>query len=59
MKTKIGCAGYTYVLIAIVKKKLQLDVSLYTLLQTFSVSVLERTLNSIQEIPPFVVHSRQ
>jgi len=33
----------TYVLIAIVKKELQLNASLYTLLQILSVSVFERT----------------
>jgi len=33
----------TYVLIAIVKKELQLDASLYTLLQILSVSVFEKT----------------
>ena len=32
----------TYVLIAIVKKELQLDASLYTLLQILSVSVFEK-----------------
>ena len=43
MKTKIWCAVCTYVLIAIVKKELQLDVSLYTLLQILSVSAFEKT----------------
>ena len=38
-----GCAVATYVLIAIVKKELQLDASLYTLLQILSVSVFEKT----------------
>jgi len=33
----------TYVLIAIVKKELQLDASLYSLLQILSVSVFEKT----------------
>ena len=33
----------THVLIAIVKKELQLDASLYTLLQIISVSVFEKT----------------
>jgi len=33
----------TYVLIAIVKKELQLNASLYTLLQILSVSVFEKT----------------
>ena len=43
VKTQIWCAVATYVLIAIVKKGLQLDASLYTLLQIFSVSVFEKT----------------
>jgi len=43
VKTQIWCAVSTYVLIAIVKKELQLDTSLYTLLQIFSVSVFEKT----------------
>ena len=42
VKTQIWCAVATYVLIAIVKKKLQLDASLYTLLQILSVSVFEK-----------------
>ena len=33
----------TYVLIAIIKKELHLDASLYTLLQILSVSVFEKT----------------
>ena len=43
VKTQIWCAVTTYVLIAIVKKELQLDSSLYTLLQILSVSVFEKT----------------
>jgi hypothetical protein len=43
VKTQVWCAVATYVLIAIVKKELQLDVSLYTLLQILSVSVFEKT----------------
>ena len=43
VKTQIWCAVATYVLIAIVKKKLQLDASLYTLLQILSVSVFEKS----------------
>ncbi len=46
VKTQIWCAVSTYVLIAIVKKELQLDASLYTLLQILSVSVFEKTLIS-------------
>jgi len=43
VKTQVWCAVATYVLIAIVKKELQLDASLYTCLQIFSVSVFEKT----------------
>jgi transposase len=43
VKTQIWCAVCTYVLIAIVKKELHLDVSLYTCLQILSVSVFEKT----------------
>ncbi len=43
VKTQIWCAVATYVLIAIVKKELQIDASLYTLLQILSVSVFEKT----------------
>jgi hypothetical protein len=42
VKTQIWCAVATYVLIAIVKKELRLDASLYTLLQILSVSVFEK-----------------
>ena len=42
VKTQIWCAVSTYVLIAIVKKELQLNDSLYTLLQILSVSVFEK-----------------
>jgi hypothetical protein len=43
VKTQIWCAVATYVLIAIVKKELQIDASLYSLLQIISVSVFEKT----------------
>ena len=43
VKTQIWCAMATYVLIAIVKKELQLDASLYTCLQILSVSVFEKS----------------
>jgi len=46
VKTQIWCAVATYVLIAIVKRELHLDSSLYTLLQIISVSVFEKTLLS-------------
>jgi hypothetical protein len=43
VKTQVWCAISIYVLIAIVKKELQLNASLYTLLQIISVSVFEKT----------------
>jgi transposase len=43
VKTQIWCAVCTYVLIAIVRKELQLNASLYTCLQILSVSVFEKT----------------
>ena len=43
VKTQIWCAVSAYVLIAIVKKELQLNASLYTCLQILSVSVFEKT----------------
>ena len=39
----LWCAVSTYVLIAIIRKELHLDASLYTLLQILSVSVFEKT----------------
>jgi len=53
VKTQIWCAVCTYVLIAIVKKKLQLDASLYTLLQILSVSVFEKSQLSSALRPDF------
>lgn len=43
VKTQIWCAVCVYVLVAIVKKELHLDASLYTLLQILSVTVFEKT----------------
>ena len=42
VKTQIWCAIATYVLIAIIKRKLHLTASLYTLLQILSVSIFEK-----------------
>jgi len=59
VKTQIWCAVSTYVLIAIIKKELHLDASLYTLLQILSVSIFEKTqiscafqLDTTQTISP-------
>ena len=43
VKTQVWCAIATYVLIAIVKKELHLNASLYTCLQILLVSVFEKT----------------
>jgi hypothetical protein len=50
VKSQIWVAVSVYVLIAIIKKKLATDVSLYTLLQIFSLTLFEKTL-LIQLIP--------
>jgi hypothetical protein len=42
VKTQIWIAVSIYVLMAIVRKRLKLDVSLYTLMQVFSVTVFEK-----------------
>lgn len=42
VKTQIWIAVSVYVLIAIIKKRLKIDLSLYTILQILSVTVLER-----------------
>ena len=47
VKTQIWYAVSTYVLIAIVKKELQIDASLYTLLQILSVSAFDK--NQLQQ----------
>jgi Transposase DDE domain len=43
VRSQMWCAVTTYVLIAIVKKELKLDASLYTCLQILSVSICEKT----------------
>ena len=42
VKTQIWIAISVYVLVAIIKKKLNLDISLYTFLQILSVNVFEK-----------------
>ena len=42
MKTQIWIAVSVYVLVAIVRKRLRLNASLYTLMQVFSVTVFEK-----------------
>jgi len=43
LKTQVWTAVCAYVLVAIVKKRLNLDLSLYTILQILSVSLFEKT----------------
>jgi hypothetical protein len=50
VKSQIWIAVSVYVLVAIIKKKLATDASLYTLLQIFSLTLFEKTL-LIQLIP--------
>ena len=42
VKTQIWIAVSVYVLVAIIRKRLKLDVSLYTMMQVFSVTVFEK-----------------
>ena len=42
VKTQIWTAVSVYVLVAIIRKRLKLDVSLYTLMQVISVTVFEK-----------------
>jgi hypothetical protein len=42
VKTQIWIAISVYVLVAIIKKRLQLDLSLYTILQIFSITLFEK-----------------
>jgi IS4 transposase len=42
VKTQIWIAVSVYVLVAIIRKRLTLDASLYTLMQVFSVTVFEK-----------------
>jgi len=51
VKTQIWIAIATYVLVAIVKKQLGLDASLYTILQILSISLFEKT-SLLQALEP-------
>jgi hypothetical protein len=52
VKTQIWSVVCTYVLIAIIKKELQINASLYTCLQILSVSIFEKTELSCALQPP-------
>ena len=53
-KTQIWIAVSVYVLVAIVKKRLDLDASLYTLLQILSLTLFEKMpiLPALSQAPP-------
>ena len=57
VKTQIWIAVSVYVLVAIVRKRLRLDVSLYTLMQVFSVTVFEKV--SIESVISQTVYSSE
>ena len=42
VKTQIWIAISVYVLVAIIKKRMKLDLSLYTILQIFSITLFEK-----------------
>ena len=46
VKTQIWIAISIYVLVAIIKKRLKIELGLYTILQIFSVTIFEKTLIS-------------
>jgi len=54
VKTQIWIAVSVYVLVAIVKKRLSLDISLYTLLQVLSLTLFEKMpiLQALSQQPP-------
>jgi hypothetical protein len=59
VKTQIWCAVSTYVLIAIIKKELKLEASLYTILQILSISVFDKALMSRALQPEPIVENMQ
>jgi hypothetical protein len=60
VKTQIWIAVSVYVLIAIIKKRLGLNASLYTLLQVFSVTLFEKVpLESALATPNLQVNNRE
>ena len=54
MKTQIWIAVAVYVLVAIVRKRLGVEVTLYQLLQVLSLTLFEKTpiLRALQQIDP-------
>ena len=63
-KTQVWIAVSVYVLVAIWKKQLKLDLSLYTMLQILSLTLFEKdpilqVLTKVQPIPPESAPSNQ
>ncbi len=58
MKTQIRIAVAVYVLVAIVRKRLELEVSLYQILQALSLTRFEKTriLRALQSIDPQMIY---
>lgn len=54
VKTQIWIALSVYLIVAIIKKRLKIEASLYTILQILSVSLFEKThiLQALSDIPP-------
>jgi len=54
LKTQVWTAVCAYVLVAIAKRELNLDLSLYTILQILSVSLFDKTpiLQAFSDTPP-------
>ena len=64
MKTQIWIAVSVYVLVAIVRKRLRLDASLYQVLQILSLTLFEKTpilcaLQAIEEDANFTENANQ
>ena len=60
VKSQIWIAVSVYVLVAIIKKRLQLDASLYELLQILSLTMFERTpLHQLLTLAPPEPHSTE
>ena len=57
VKTQVWIAVSIYVLVAIVRKRLKLDASLYTLMQVFSVTVFEKV--PIESVISLTAHSSE
>jgi hypothetical protein len=51
VKTQIWIAVSVYVLVAIVRKRLSIEASLYTLIQVFSVAIFEKVAISTAFLP--------